>query len=86
MRTCWSLYGFAAPGTVKYKPCEDIESLSFAVKEKLELSKLLNAPLSQITLQPVLNVHWLAVNGVQPLIHENKIVKDDSTCYTSIND
>ena len=80
------MYGFAAPGTVKYKPCEDHESLFFAVEEELELSELLNAPLSQIPLQSVLNVHWLAVNGMQTLIPENEFVENDSTCYTSIKD
>jgi transcription initiation factor TFIID subunit 6 len=34
----------------------------------------------------VLNVHWLAVEGVQPLIPENESVEDDSTCHTSIKD
>uniref|UniRef100_M4BHA3 TATA box binding protein associated factor (TAF) histone-like fold domain-containing protein n=1 Tax=Hyaloperonospora arabidopsidis (strain Emoy2) TaxID=559515 RepID=M4BHA3_HYAAE len=69
-----------------YRPCEDHESLFFAVEEELELSELLNAPLGQIPLQPVLNVHWLAVDGVQPLIPENESVEDDSTCHTSIKD
>lgn len=81
-----SLYGFSAPGIVKYKPCENNESLYFAEEEELELSELLNAPLGQIPLQHVLNVHWLAVDGVQPLIPENESVEDDSTCHTSIKD
>ncbi|CAH0487472.1 unnamed protein product [Peronospora farinosa] len=85
-RNLESLYGFSAPGHVKYKPCEDNESLFFVEEEELELSELLNAPLGQIPLQPVLNVHWLAVDGVQPLIPENESVEDDSTCHTSIKD
>ena len=56
------------------------------MEEELELSELLNAPLSQIPLQSVLNVHWLAVNGMQTLIPENEFVENDSTCYTSIKD
>ncbi|KAF4031358.1 TAF6 C-terminal HEAT repeat domain [Phytophthora infestans] len=85
-RNLESLYGFSAPGNVKYKPCEDNETLYFAEEEELELNELLNAPLGQIPLQPVLNVHWLAVDGVQPLIPENASVEDDSTCHTSIKD
>ena len=34
----------------------------------------------------VLNVYWLVVNGVQPIIPESESVEDDSTCYTSIKD
>ncbi|OWZ16660.1 Transcription initiation factor TFIID subunit 6 [Phytophthora megakarya] len=85
-RNLESLYGFSAPGTVKYKQCEDNDALFYVEEEELELSELLNAPLGQIPLQPVLNVHWLAVDGVQPLIPENESVEDDSTCHTSIKD
>ncbi|ETL85343.1 hypothetical protein, variant 5 [Phytophthora nicotianae] len=85
-RNLESLYGFSSPGTVKYKPCEDSETLFFAEEEELELNELLNVPLGQIPLQPVLNLHWLAVDGVQPLIPENESVEDDSTCHTSIKD
>ena len=80
------MYGYTAPGTVKYKPCEDHESLFFAVEEELDLLELLNSPLSQIPFQPVCNVHWLAVNGVKHLILENEPVEDDSACYTSVKD
>ncbi|TDH73197.1 uncharacterized protein CCR75_003078 [Bremia lactucae] len=76
----------ASPGTIKYKPCKDNETLYFAEEEELALSELLNAPLGQIPLQPVLNIHWLAVDGIQPLIPENESVEDDSTCHTSIKD
>ncbi|RLN21581.1 hypothetical protein BBI17_006990 [Phytophthora kernoviae] len=75
-----------APGTVKYKQFEDQESLFYPEDEELELTELLNAPMGQIPLQPVLNVHWLAVDGIQPLIPENESVEDDSTCHTSIKD
>ncbi|KAL7683551.1 putative TATA box binding protein associated factor (TAF) [Plasmopara halstedii] len=85
-RNLESLYGFSAPGNVKYKPCDENETLYFAEEEELELSELLNAPLGQLPLHHVLNVHWLAVDGVQPLIPENESAEDDSTCHTSIKD
>ena len=50
------------------------------------MSELVNAPLGQIPLQPVFNLHWPAVNGVQPLIPENEFVEDDSTCHTFFKD
>ncbi|RLN72345.1 hypothetical protein BBJ28_00009819 [Nothophytophthora sp. Chile5] len=85
-RNLESLYGFTAPGAVKYRQCEERETLFFAEDEELELAEVLNAPLGQIPLQPMLNVHWLAVDGVQPLIPENESIEDDSTCHTSIKD
>ncbi|RLN89885.1 hypothetical protein BBJ28_00005954 [Nothophytophthora sp. Chile5] len=85
-RNLESLYGFTAPGAVKYRQCEERQTLFFAEDEELELAEVLNAPLGQIPLQPMLNVHWLAVDGVQPLIPENESIEDDSTCHTSIKD
>lgn len=58
----------------------------FADDEELDLAEILNAPLPQIPVQPVLNVHWLAVDGVQPMIPENESVEDDSSRRTSIKD
>lgn len=37
-------------------------------------------------MQPALNVHWLAVDGVQPLIPENEAGEDDASRRTSIKD
>lgn len=50
------------------------------------MTEILNAPLPQIPVQPTLNVHWLAVDGVQPMIPENESIEDDSRRRTSIKD
>lgn len=81
-----SLYGFGAPGAVKYRQCDDQPSLYFADDDEIELSEILNAPLPQIPMHPMLNIHWLAVDGVQPMIPENESVEDDSSRRTSIKD
>lgn len=85
-RNLESLYGFNAPGAVKYRQSEDQEALYFPEDEELEVGEVLNAPLGQIPMHPVLNLHWLAVDGVQPMIPENESVEDDSSCHTSIKD
>lgn len=85
-RNLEALYGFSAPGEVRYRQSEDRKSLFFAEDEELEVVDVLNAPLGQIPMHPVLNMHWLAVDGVQPLIPENESVEDDSSCHTSIKD
>uniref|UniRef100_K3WRX7 TATA box binding protein associated factor (TAF) histone-like fold domain-containing protein n=1 Tax=Globisporangium ultimum (strain ATCC 200006 / CBS 805.95 / DAOM BR144) TaxID=431595 RepID=K3WRX7_GLOUD len=85
-RNIESLYGFGAPGAVKYRQCDEQKSLYFVDDEELELSEILNAPLPQIPMHPVLNIHWLAVDGVQPMIPENESIEDDSSRRTSIKD
>lgn len=80
------MYGFEAPGNVKFRQADDHESLFFWDDEELDLAQLLNAPLPQIPMRPMLNIHWLAVDGVQPMIPENESVEDDSSCRTSIKD
>lgn len=80
------MYGFEAPGSLKFRQADDHESLFFWDDEELDLAQLLNAPLPQIPMRPMLNIHWLAVDGVQPMIPENESVEDDSSCRTSIKD
>jgi transcription initiation factor TFIID subunit 6 len=71
---------------VKYRQSDDQKTLFFADDDVLDVSAILNAPLPQIPMQPVLNIHWLAVDGVQPLIPENESMEDDSSVRTSIKD
>lgn len=80
------MYGFGAPGTTTYRQCNDTPSLFFPEDEVVDVSEILNAPLPHIPMQPTLNIHWLAVDGVQPLIPENETMVDDSTARTSIKD
>ncbi|TYZ67839.1 hypothetical protein PybrP1_004919, partial [[Pythium] brassicae (nom. inval.)] len=86
-RNLEALYGFGAPGAARYKQSEEHASLFFPDDDdELELSELLNAPLPPVPVQPALNVHWLAVDGVQPLIPENEAGEDDASRRTSIKD
>jgi transcription initiation factor TFIID subunit 6 len=55
-------------------------------EEEMDLNEILNAPLPGIPIQPMLNIHWLAVEGVQPMIPENESIQWDSSCHTSIKD
>jgi transcription initiation factor TFIID subunit 6 len=80
------LYGFNAPGAARYRQCDDAKTLFFVDDDELDISEILNAPLAPIPMQPVLNVHWLAVDGVQPRIPENETTEDDSNVRTAIKD
>ena len=42
--------------------------------------------LGRISLQPVYIVHWLAVNGGQPLIPKNESMEDNITRSTFLED
>ncbi len=46
-------------------------SSSDAARTVLSLEDVLDAPLPPCPLEPSLRAHWLAVNGVQPVIEEN---------------
>ncbi|TMW68467.1 hypothetical protein Poli38472_005935 [Pythium oligandrum] len=85
-RNVEGLYGFGAPGAAKFRQCEDQKTLFFADDDEVDLNEVLNAPLPHVPMQPALSVHWLAVEGVQPLIPENDAVEDDSTRRTAIKD
>lgn len=81
-----ALYGFSAPGATRYRQCDAPKTLFFLDDDDLSVGEILNAPLLQVPIQPVLSVHWLAVDGVQPLIPENETLEDDSNVHTSIKD
>lgn len=85
-RNLEALYGFQAAGAARYRQSEDQAALYFPEDDELEVAEVLNAPLGQIPMHPVLNLHWLAVDGVQPMIPENESAEDDSSCHTSIRD
>ncbi|DAZ97466.1 TPA: hypothetical protein N0F65_009949 [Lagenidium giganteum] len=85
-RNLEGLYGFGASGAVKYRQCDEQKTLYFVDDDELELSEILNAPLPSLPMQPSLNIHWLAVEGVQPMIPENESIEDDSSSRTSIKD
>lgn len=85
-RNVEGLYGFGAPGEPRYRQSEQDAAVFFPEDDELEVAEVLNAPLGQIPMHPVLNLHWLAVDGVQPMIPENESAEDDSSCHTSIKD
>lgn len=86
-RNVEALYGFGgATVATKFRQCEDQPTLFFPEDEEMELTEMLNAPLPPLPLHPALNIHWLAVDGTQPMIPENESIENDSTCRTSIKD
>lgn len=72
------LYGYDPNETLNFK---SLSNFYYTPDEEIDLEDFLNKPLPKIPLKPVLQAHWLAIEGVTPLIPEN-IGKDtviDST-------
>ena len=72
IRMCEPLYGFPsnmpAQEFVKVKGTTD---LFYTYDEELDVNKLLSEPLPPPSIAINVVPHWLAIDGVQPLIPEN---------------
>ncbi|GLD94587.1 hypothetical protein PINS_up003198 [Pythium insidiosum] len=81
-----ALYGFGGVGAPRFRRCDDPQTLFFLDDDELDVRDVLNAPLPPLPMAPSLHLHWLAVDGVQPMLPENDSLEDDSQCRTSIKD
>ena len=77
-RAFWSLfafrYGFSSSSASLAQVASKVQlgsSSGDASRTVLSLEDVLDAPLPPCPLEPSLRAHWLAANGVQPVIEEN---------------
>lgn len=70
------MFGYDPNEQLNFK---SLSSFYYTPDDEIDLEDFLNKPLPKVPLKPVIQAHWLAIEGVTPLIPEN-IGKDiDST-------
>lgn len=69
------LYGLSFSDPIVYSNKTAADGTSVAVMEdrELEFDDILSAPLPKAPLEVTFRAHWLAIEGVQPLIPENPL-------------
>lgn len=75
VRNVEPLYGFAFPDPVEVTQKTDANGSSVFVLEdkEMDFDEILKAPLPKAPLEVTFRAHWLAIEGVQPLIPENPL-------------
>ena len=70
-RNVESLYGYHSSDPLTFQKTKGPTSLFFVKDQVIDFETLLNLPLPKVPVEPYFSVHWLAVDGVQPLIPQN---------------
>ena len=75
MRNVEPLYGFSFPDPVEVTTRTEANGSSVFVLEdkEMDFDEILKAPLPKAPLEVTFRAHWLAIEGVQPLIPENPL-------------
>lgn len=75
VRNVEPLYGFSfsEPAVYASKTGPDGTTVAVLEDKELEFDEILSAPLPKAPLEVTLRAHWLAIEGVQPLIPENPL-------------
>eukprot|EP00802_Teleaulax_amphioxeia_P003240 Tamp_03243.p2 GENE.Tamp_03243~~Tamp_03243.p2 ORF type:complete len:526 (+),score=156.94 Tamp_03243:120-1580(+) len=75
VRNVEPLYGFSFPDPVEVSQKTDANGSSVFVLEdkEMDFDEILKAPLPKAPLEVTFRAHWLAIEGVQPLIPENPL-------------
>lgn len=73
------LFGYDPTEQLNFK---QLNNIFYVPDEEIELEDFLNKPLPKIPQKPVIQSHWLAIEGVQPQIPQN-IIKDSKKETTS---
>lgn len=73
------LFGYDPTEQLSFK---QVNNIFYVPDEEIELEDFLNKPLPKIPQRPVIQSHWLAIEGVQPQIPQN-IIKDAKKETTS---
>ncbi|RLO01783.1 hypothetical protein DYB28_015149, partial [Aphanomyces astaci] len=71
------LYGFGAGNPTKFRKISP--GLYITDEVEVSVADILNAPLPTIPFEPIVHMHWLAVEGVQPKIPENDVADSSSS-------
>ncbi|KAH3673602.1 hypothetical protein WICPIJ_009719 [Wickerhamomyces pijperi] len=72
------LYGYDVSRDLKFKEAliSNGQTLYYVDEEEMDLEKLINQPLPKVPRQCNFTAHWLAIEGVQPLIPQNPLISD----------
>lgn len=73
------LFGYDPTEQLSFK---QVNNIFYVPDEEIDLEVFLNKPLPKIPQRPVIQSHWLAIEGVQPQIPQN-IIKDSKKETTS---
>ncbi|CAN1221353.1 Transcription initiation factor TFIID subunit 6 [Linum grandiflorum] len=71
LRNIEPVYGFTSKDSQRFKRVAGHKDLFYVDDKTLEFKDVLEAPLPKPPLQTSLTAHWLAIEGVQPVIPEN---------------
>ena len=87
MRNVEPLYGFSFPDPVEVQQKTDANGSSVFVLEdkEMDFDEILKAPLPKAPLEVTFRAHWLAIEGVQPLIPENPLPDGMDAMGTILN-
>lgn len=72
------LYGYDVSRDLKFKEAliSNGQTLYYLDEEEVDLERLINQPLPKVPRQCNFTAHWLAIEGVQPLIPQNPLLSD----------
>ncbi|KAG9449347.1 hypothetical protein H6P81_009312 [Aristolochia fimbriata] len=75
LRNVEPIYGFASGDLLRFKRAVGHYDLYYFDDKEIEFKDVIEAPLPKVPLDTAVNVHWLAIEGVQPAIPENAPVE-----------
>ncbi|CAG8545355.1 6620_t:CDS:10 [Ambispora gerdemannii] len=76
VRNVEPLYGFNVPISYKFERLStNTMDLYYLEDDELDFESLIDAPLPKVPQDVIFTAHWLAVEGVQPLIPHNPTIK-----------
>ncbi len=87
VRNVEPLYGFSFPDPVEVQQKTHANGSSVFVLEdkEMDFDEILKAPLPKAPLEVTFRAHWLAIEGVQPLIPENPLPDGMDAMGTILN-
>ncbi|KAI4307939.1 hypothetical protein L6164_031063 [Bauhinia variegata] len=71
LRNVEPIYGFSSSDPLRFKRAAGHKDFFYIDDKDVEFKDVIEAPLPKAPLETSINVHWLAIEGVQPAIPEN---------------
>eukprot|EP00871_Galdieria_phlegrea_P004910 jgi/Galph1/541/GphlegSOOS_G5230.1 len=77
------IFGYSAPGKKQFRSVSSYPGLYVLEDDLIDLRKALEEPLPKPPLEPALEAHWLAIEGVQPAIWQNPVTEESEETKSS---